>query len=225
MENPNYYAVIPANVRYDKDLKPMAKLLYGEIVALTQKDGTCWATNSYFAELYGLTTVTISNLIKDLVQKGYISSEIIYKEGTKEIDKRYLKIIEGGIKENLGTPIKENFKENNTSIEQDKKNKRNIKENEFSSCIHEIISYLNTQLGCSYLETTKDTRTKIIARLKEGFTVDNFKQVIDAKIAQWANSDTMRKYLRPFTLFGTKFEGYLQEARSQETQEFGFKIE
>ena len=115
MENPSYYAVIPANVRYDKNLKDKAKLLYGEISALCNKSGICYATNNYFAELYGVSAVTISGLINDLVKAGYITSEIIYKEGTKEILNRYLKIFNDPIKENFNTPIKENFKGNNTS--------------------------------------------------------------------------------------------------------------
>lgn len=112
----NYYAVIPANVRYDEDLPPNAKLLYGEITALCNEKGYCWATNSYFSELYKVSKVSISNWISLLIKKGYLKSEIIYKEGSKEILNRYLKIINEPIKENFNTPIKENFKDNNTSI-------------------------------------------------------------------------------------------------------------
>lgn len=121
METPNYYAIIPANVRYDKELKDKAKLLYGEIVALSNKNGFCYANNSYFAELYNVSTTTISLLIKDLIDKGYIYSEIIYKENSKEIQHRYLRIIKEGIYENLNTPLRnlnegiyENLKDNNT---------------------------------------------------------------------------------------------------------------
>src|SRR5699024_12232676 len=69
----SYYAIIPANVRYDKDLINGAKLLYGEITALCNQEGYCWAGNSYFAELYSVTNRTISNWINTLESKGYIT--------------------------------------------------------------------------------------------------------------------------------------------------------
>jgi uncharacterized membrane protein YheB (UPF0754 family) len=126
----SYYAIIPANVRYDKDLTPNAKLLYGEITALCNERGYCWATNAYFSNLYGVSNTSISKWVNSLVQKGYISSEIIYKEGTKQIESRYLRIVNEPIKEKLNTPIEENlnspiedkFKDNNTKIFNNKNN-------------------------------------------------------------------------------------------------------
>lgn len=91
--NKGYYAIIPANVRYDKDLPANAKLLYGEITALRDDNGCCWASNSYFGNLYGVSNKSVSRWIKALVDKGYITSEIVYKENTKEIIHRCIKIL------------------------------------------------------------------------------------------------------------------------------------
>ena len=125
-EIPNYYAVIPADVRYDKNLKDKAKLLYGEITALSDKCGYCFASNKYFAELYEVSITTISLLIKNLVENGYIESKIIYKEGTKEILNRYLKIIKEGYLKNFKEGYLKKVKDNNTSINN---TSINIKEN------------------------------------------------------------------------------------------------
>ena len=84
------YAIIPANVRYDKDLAPNAKLLYGEITALCNEKGYCWASNQYFAELYHVSDRTIKKWVSQLVDKGYIVRMVNYKEGTKEIEHRKL---------------------------------------------------------------------------------------------------------------------------------------
>ena len=84
-----------------------------------------------------------------------------------------------------------------------------------SEAIAEIVSYLNEILGTRYKPTTASTRKLINARLNEGFTVDDFKAVIDAKYAQWGNDPKMAEYLRPSTLFGTKFEGYLNSSMAR----------
>lgn len=115
-EQISYYAVIPANVRYDKELPPNAKLLYGEITALCNQEGYCWATNDYFAKLYKCTRQSISSWIAALKERGYISIEFVYKEGSKEILNRYIKIFEYPIQKNLNTPIQKNLKENNTFL-------------------------------------------------------------------------------------------------------------
>ena len=79
--NKSYYAIIPANVRYDNDLTPNAKLLYGEITALCNEKGYCWASNEYFAELYKTSTRTVSRWIQQLTSKGYVTSKLIYRKG------------------------------------------------------------------------------------------------------------------------------------------------
>ena len=89
---PAFYAIIPADVRYDKSLKPNAKLLYGEITALCNERGYCWAGNEYFAKLYGVSIKTISAWVSQLVDKKYLHRKLVYKPGTKEIEARILRL-------------------------------------------------------------------------------------------------------------------------------------
>lgn len=76
--------------------------------------------------------------------------------------------------------------------------------------IREVVDHLNVRTGKHYLPTTRLTQKKIIARINEGFTTEDFIRVIDIKAMEWMNTDR-EKYLRPETLFGTKFEGYLNQ--------------
>ena len=116
-EKPSYYAIIPANVRYDKTLRANEKLLYGDITTLTNKTGECWASNNYFARLYEVTPQAISKWINDLADKGYI--KITYKRKHKLIEKRVIQLgvstnVYGGINK-YSQGYQQMFKENNTS--------------------------------------------------------------------------------------------------------------
>ena len=75
----------------------------------------------------------------------------------------------------------------------------------------EITEYLNNRTGSNYRHTTKKTKDLIKARFNEGFTLEDFKVVIDKKTVEWINNKDMNKYLRPETLFGTEFESYLNQ--------------
>ena len=75
----------------------------------------------------------------------------------------------------------------------------------------EIVDYLNEKTGSKYKHTTQSTKNGIKARYNEGFKLDDFKRVIDIKTSQWLYDTKMKQYLRPQTLFGTKFEAYLNE--------------
>lgn len=77
----------------------------------------------------------------------------------------------------------------------------------------EIVGHLNLKAETAYRATSKATKELIHARWMEGFRLDDFKSVIDKKVASWTNTE-QEKYLRPITLFGTKFEGYLNEKTS-----------
>lgn len=117
-EQPNYYAIIPADVRY-ADITPNAKLLYGEITALSNKSGYCNASNEYFSSLYRVSARTITSWIKELIDNNFVERHIKYKQDSKEVESRILKLcchISPGGEKNFLPPIEENFRDNNTSI-------------------------------------------------------------------------------------------------------------
>lgn len=122
-EQPNYYAILPANVRYDRTLSASEKLFYAEIVALTHKDGRCWASRRYFADLYGVDERTISRWTTRLAEKGYIEVRVI-RNAKKAILRRNiaLKVFHNPSDKNVPTygqkcpyPSDKNVAENNTS--------------------------------------------------------------------------------------------------------------
>ena len=76
----------------------------------------------------------------------------------------------------------------------------------------QAVEYLNQKNGTKYRASSKKTQACVRARVRDGFTLEDFKAVIDAKVAQWGDDEKMAEYLRPETLFGTKFESYLQNA-------------
>ena len=113
MTKPNYFANIPAHVRYS-DITPNAKLLYAEITALLQMNGVCFASNKYFSTLYNKNKTTISRWISELKQKGFIKITYTYKDGTREIDNRYIQICYEGISKNERGVLAKMLKSNNT---------------------------------------------------------------------------------------------------------------
>ena len=105
-------------------------------------------------------------------------------------------------------------KEKEEEEEKEKEEEEKDMPSDFSKQVKEIITYLNEKIGTAYRPSSRKTRELIKARFNEKFTVDDFKKVIDNKVADWnrepeKGEKDMRPYLRPETLFGTKFESYL----------------
>lgn len=125
-QKPGYYAVIPADVRYDVDLPSSAKLLYGEISALLSDEGYCYASNQYFADLFQVTTRTVSDLVAKLQERGHITV-IIRKNDKGKVVRREIRCTVSlrhtqPVEEIFHTPrkklpggIEENFQYTNTS--------------------------------------------------------------------------------------------------------------
>lgn len=118
MERPNYYAVIPADVRYDERLKPSEKILYSEITALINIKGFCYATNLYFSKLYGVHKNSISIWINNLVKYGYLKVKYVLREveGQKRQERRIYVVKRNEIKKEV-EDIKEKVVEEKISVE------------------------------------------------------------------------------------------------------------
>lgn len=198
------YAICFNEWALDENIKNELRLLL-IISSLTAKDGYCFASNNYLAELFAETEQTISKKIKNLENYGYI--EIEYEKRGWEITNRKIrltKILMDDYEKSQQT-INKNLKDNNTSINNTSIN--NI-------YIGQVVDYLNEKIGTKYKSTTASTKSHITARLREGFTIDDFKKVIDTKVKEWKDTK-YQKYLRPETLFGTKFESYLNQKEKE----------
>jgi len=172
----SYYAIIPADVRYDKDLTPNAKLLYAEITSLCNEKGYCWATNKYFAELYNVTIISVSKWVRELQEKGYIESQVVYAENTKQIIGRHITLPTLlnknliPIKEKFNIPIKEKFNNNN----KDFNNKKEYRVKFTPPTLEEVKEYAKSK-----------QRLDIAERFYDFFTEGNWSDSKGNKVKNW----------------------------------------
>ena len=189
------------------------------------EDGYFYSTIEDIQEKTSLTAYQQRNVIKMLEEKNLINVKLMGMPA-----KRYIKINENQVIKILNNKMLKNFTTRCEKTSQQDVKKFNINNNINNNKINnnkyiyslfdEIIDYLNEKTGKHYRSSTPKTKTLINARLKEGFVLEDFKQVIDNKVNEWINDKKMNQYLRPETLFGTKFEGYLnQEQKSITTKD------
>ena len=165
-------------------------------------------------KVLGLTTQKVRTILKNLEKKGYIE---FLTSGSKGKESTLKITIKQQLFNNNATNINEQLQQVEGSKQQQSNNnvttlsKKKEKNNNIYSL---VIDYLNKKANTNYRASTKNTQSFINARVKEGYTVEDFKKVIDSKSKEWLNTD-FEKYLRPTTLFGTKFENYLNEANKK----------
>lgn len=200
---------IPNDLWLNKKLTLIEKVFLVEIKLLDGESG-CYASNSHFSEFFGLSKNRCSGIIRGLRNKGYIKITYFYEKGKKSLERRVVRLNEGFVIEKLTKEIESSMEAR--QLEWEKENiilKPKVKSLE-STVSKEIVAYLNYKCSVNYKFGTKKTVTLINARIKEGYGVESFKKVIDKKCKEWMDSP-MSKYLRPETLFGTKFESYVNE--------------
>lgn len=212
---------IPADLWFDKNLKNKNELiLYLEIDSLSTKEQTCFASNNYLANFMGLSTGRVSQLISSLEEKGYIRTEKVYsKKNPKQVEKRYIypvRKLSRGVVNKLNDPSKfskegylENAKDSVLGLDNKKHSTKDIVEQARPAPPYtQIIDYLN-QKAKKHFKYAETSKKHIRSHWNEGYQLTDFKKVIDIKCIDWLNDPKMNEYLRPATLFGPKFESYL----------------
>ena len=223
------YIVIQSFMVSELGLKGNELLIYAIIFGFSQTTGqTFHGSLTYLESWTNSTRPTVISSLKSLVEKGLIEKEeqtingvkycsyrakistdkaerVVknFNDGSKEILQEVVKNFNDGSKEilpnNILYNIVDNIVDNNIVENAEKHNTKTITE---------IVDYLNEKAHKNYRSNSKTTIRHINARLKEGRTLSDFKKVIDNRCATWLGTD-MEQYLRPSTLFGSKFEDYL----------------
>lgn len=220
--------------------KPKSILLLGEIVSMLNVTGVFFMNNATLSAKLDCSQRSVINYL-NLLEEHHLIKRLVFKNDNGDLVSRKITAGDAlavafssgwtASKDNTGeiefttpgntvhppsetefTPLvkhvspKENiYKENN--------NNRNINSsaNAEPPVYKDVIEYLNEKVGSRYKASSAVNKRLIDARAKEGYSLDDFKQVINNKCATWAHDPKMSKYLRPQTLFGTKFESYLNE--------------
>ena len=186
-------------------------------------------TQLLFSKQVGLEVEKVTEIINDAIKRDLFDEELFKKykiltskriqktflEATKRrreipmIQKYLLNGVNGYINK-VNTNIILINDNINSQTETETETEIEIETETTSTQINEIINYLNEKANTNYKTTTKKTRDLIKARFNEGFTMDDFKTVIDKKVKLWTDTE-FERFIRPETLFGTKFESYLNE--------------
>lgn len=195
---------------------------------------------TYISKATGIHKVQVQRELTKLIDNKILS---VVKEAsfnnsrTIAFNKNYNEWLSS---EQLTNKLTDNEKDNHTDnelvnttdnelVNQERKNlkkalKKNVGNEEENRPYKEIIDYLNNKANAKYRHTTKATQRLISARISEGYTLNDFKKVIDIKVDDWLNDKKMSMYLRPETLFnGTKFESYLNQRTEPSNKTITYK--
>lgn len=212
----NNFIAIQGWMRTKLNLKGYELIVYALIYGFSQDGNSKFSgTRRYIAEWCGCSMRTVDNTLASLLNRNLISKHEKYVNGVRACDYT-------AITPEIATRQNDTQSPTNTQTTANTTTESSMAEpqpllNEPQTPVQpkepdpteEVINHLNQRAGTHYKATTANTRKLIKARLKEGFTVDEIKMVIDKKCADWLRNPAMVEYLRPETLFGNKFESYL----------------
>ncbi|GHV97860.1 hypothetical protein lacNasYZ03_11360 [Lactobacillus nasalidis] len=237
-EGSKFFLMIPTKVSRDPELlkKPKAIILFGEIFTMLNATGKFYMSNGLLCERLDCKKTALKGYLNLLEDRGYIKRQVVYSDDKKQILGRYITLgpslgrgsAQGLAEDTTGgrsqaqprvgrndDPKYINLRDQeNISVEEDRVEQSSTTPAERIP-YQQIIDYLNEKTGSRY-KNVAGNQKMIKARWKEGNRLDDFKTVIDNKVADWADTVSkdgrnMNQYLRPSTLFGNKFDQYLNE--------------
>jgi uncharacterized phage protein (TIGR02220 family) len=207
--NAEQYIVLQGWMISDLKLKGNELIIYACIYGFSQAENQVFSGGlQYLADWTNSTKQSIVKCLKSLVEKGFVVKTDKIINGVKFCEYYATKFngvcnkVEQGMQQSLTGGMQQSLT-NNIDIDNLSNNLINNKE-----IYKAVIDYLNAKAGTHYKATSKATQQHINARLAEGFKLDDFMRVVDNMCIEWKNSE-WEQYLRPSTLFGTKFENYL----------------
>lgn len=216
------YGILPRSVMRNKDLSIEAKAIYAYFISFAGNTGKAFPSVGLIYNELNISKNRFYRHFNKLKELGYITVEQV-KENGNQFSKNIYTIHQ--------TPClcfgeTENRDTQNRDTQNEDTNNNSFNNNSFNnnSIYIRIVAHLNKKAGKSFNPKVKKTQGFINARLKEGFTEDDFIKVIDFKCEQWLGTK-YEEYLRPETLFCTKFEGYLNAVPSKPVDEYaGFDL-
>lgn len=211
-----FYYTLPAPVFYDKDLSDQAKLLACVIANFCNKFGKCTVTNKNLADTLGKSERSISRFVSELSDAGFIQVIVDNLDANKRTITLTTKMSTPHDKNDVTS--RQICLHNNTIYNNTKYN------NNYNVEFDEIIAYLNEKTNSKFKATTEATRKLMSGRLSEGYSVEDFRKVVDAMKKKWDGTD-YEQYLTPTTLFApSNFEKYYNFAIRQTQEEQKPKI-
>lgn len=223
--NDNNFIAIQGWMRTKLNLKGYELIVYALIYGFSQDGNSKFSgTRRYIAEWCGCSMRTVDNTLASLLSKQLIIKHEKYVNGVRSCDytaapaelaaRQNATQAPADTQTNAETPTEHNATEPQPLLNEP----HAPTQPKEPDPTEEVVNHLNQRAGTHYKASTASTRKLVKARLKEGFTVDEFKTVIDKKCADWLNNRDMAQYLRPETLFGPKFESYLNAKSMPQTR-------
>lgn len=232
------YGIVYQNVLRSSELSPESKAIYGYLASFAGCNNTCFPSRKMMLKELQMSETRFSKHMNPLIALGVVSvtrerNGNVYGKNIYTINHE-IRIVEEqdsrcSENESAENESAENLSSNSNNINikninnNNKEHKDIVEKNLDKPPYKEIIDYLNAKTNKSYQYQGTATQRHINGRFKEGYTLDDFKKVIDIKTAEWKGGN-MEQYLRPETLFGTKFEGYLNQQQGEEEKENGDRI-